>query len=658
MADLNPSQRDAVHTLSGPLLVLAGAGTGKTRVITYRMVELIKSGVPGDRILSVTFTNKAAREMKERLHVLLGKRSGPAPLVSTFHSLCVRILREDAPALGYPTSFAIYDRSDQESAARTALRDIRTPASALTPSDLVNTISRWKSAGVSPARAVDHAENDKDFLAATAFKRYQSILKSCAAVDFDDLLFLTNELFHENEEILDKHRQRFRHVQIDEYQDTNGQQFDLAKALVEQHRNLCVVGDDDQSIYGWRGADVSHILKFPSHFPGTKVVRLQDNYRCTHEIIAVANTLVRHNQERHDKSLIAHKSASESVRFREYPDEAAEAEGVVREIVAQTKIRGVPPGDIAILFRTNEQPRPFEIELRRSKIPYIVLGSMSFFERREIRDVLSYLKAIMNPQDEVSLLRIINVPARGIGETTVQKILDHAVRNKWKFWDSADHFVREGAVTKAAAQGLTLFRDLLTRYRKGFEEAPAQLGDTLRALLDEIGYEAEVEKQYKEAQQQLIHTGMVDEFVETVQHYAKTTPSPTLAGFLDETALTSPMDGREKEQKLSQNGVKLMTLHSAKGLEFPRVYLVGMEEGLLPHKRAVEMEGKAIEEERRLAYVGVTRAKDVLTLTRAAARTKWGRRGPTLPSRFLFEMQEVAPVIAVGEGGTAEESEA
>jgi DNA helicase-2/ATP-dependent DNA helicase PcrA len=659
LAGLNPAQRDAVTTLSGPLLVLAGAGTGKTSVVTYSIAELIRSGVDPVRILSVTFTNKAAREMKERTLDLLGKRGqvqfsgkgvlrkksvnpkkGPVPFVSTFHSFCVRVLRQEITALGYPANFVIYDRGDQESAARTALRDVRVTDKAMQPGDLLNVISRWKMAGVGPDRAAGFAENDRDFLAAVAYRRYQQNLKSSGAVDFDDLLLLTNRLFADFPDVRRRHQTRFDHVQIDEYQDTNGVQFQLVQSLVEPHRNLCVVGDDDQSIYAWRGADVDHILRFESHFPGTKVVRLQDNYRCTDRILDLANRLVRHNKHRHDKVLVSHKPSHAAVRILEYPDEQAEAENVVREIKYLITQQNVPPADFAVLFRTNEQPRLFEAEFRRAGLRYVLLGSQSFFDRKEVRDILAYLKAIAWPQDEISLLRIINTPARGISKSTIEKLLERAVRQKQRLWDALPDAIAAGDVPAKAAVAVESFRELLVEFRRRFEHSPRRLDECIRELIDDVGYQSEIQKQYKQPEQQLARTAILDQFVDSASLYLERNAKPSLSGFLDEVSLVGRDEQSDKDDQLQEQAVKLMTLHSAKGLEFPRVYLVGLEEGLLPHRRSVEGTDNDIAEERRLLYVGITRAMDELTITRAASRMKWGKRRPTIPSRFLFEMRE------------------
>jgi len=637
-AELNPAQREAVRTLAGPLLILAGAGSGKTRVITFRMAELIRAGTRPEQILSVTFTNKAAREMQERASRLLGKSLPKKPLVCTFHSLCVRILRQEITALGYPEEFAICDRGDQESIARTALRDIRVGEKALKPADLLAVISRWKTAGVRPEDAREAAENDREFLAAAAYRKYQAHLKLAASVDFDDLLFLTHELFAKYPKILARHQARFSHVQIDEYQDTNGMQFEIVEALVRQHKNICVVGDDDQSIYGWRGAEVRHILDFPRIFPGTKTIRLEDNYRCTDLILELANRLVRHNRDRHDKKLVPHKHGPNSVRISDYADEEAEAVEVVREISWIIKSKNVNPADVAILFRTNEQPRVFETELRRAQLPYVLLGSMSFFDRREIRDLLAYLKVFFRPEDEVSLLRIINVPARGIGAGTIEKLVARAVQEGTRVWNVIPEVLNDPQFPPAAREALGKFRQLIERYREKFTENPGHMSRWLGELIDEINYEGEVRKQYDDPLQQDQRMDSLGELTNALAQYESRAADPTLGGFLEDSALTGRDEEIDKDEQLSQNGIKLMTLHSAKGLEFQRVFLVGMEEGLLPHRRALEDADDTIPEERRLCYVGITRARDHLTLTRAASRKKWGKSRQSIPSRFLYEM--------------------
>lgn len=638
LAHMNAAQRDAVTTLSGPLLVLAGAGTGKTRVITHRMVELIQSGIAADRILSVTFTNKASKEMQERTKELLGKRLKQRPMISTFHSYCVKVLRQEIEALGYPKKFTIYDRGDQESTARKSLREVKVPDTSLKPGELLNIISKWKTNSVAPEDAIDYVENDLEFLAAAAYRKYQNRLRACAAVDFDDLLLLTNRLFSEFPDVLKRQQSRFDHVQIDEYQDTNGSQFQLIEALVHNHHNLCVVGDDDQSIYGWRGAEVAHILEFHNQFPGAKTVRLEENYRCTDEILDLANRLVKHNKGRHEKTLIAHKVSQSPVRFREYEDETVEAENVVREVKFFTQKKGESPQDICILFRTNEQPRVFESEFRRQDVRYVIMGSQSFFDKREIRDIMAYMKVLENPKDETSLLRIINVPARGIGDTSVEKILARAVRSGTSLWDAIPSSLAANEISKKAAASVEKFANQLHHFRSRIQSSPKDIPNIIEDLIETIDYNSEIRKQYKNEEMQAVREEFVEQLVEALRTYVNRADDPSLLGFLEESTL----DGREdsdKEEILKEKAVKLMTLHSAKGLEFKRVYMVGMEEGILPHKRSVDAEGDAVDEERRLCYVGITRAMDHLTLTRAMTRKKWGNKRLTMPSRFLEEMQ-------------------
>jgi len=644
---LNAAQLEAVRTRKGPLLVLAGAGTGKTRVITYRIAELIRGGIAPERILAVTFTNKAAREMRERAQALLrGERSRaakgtPTPEISTFHSLCVRVLRRHATRLGYSENFTIYDRGDQESAARAALRDIRVGQKTLRPADLVAQIGSWKGAGLTPEAAEQAAGSDADLLAASAYARYQAKLRASSAMDFDDLLLLTQELFLKHPEARYAEATRFDHLLIDEYQDTNALQYRIVKALAERHRNLCVVGDDDQSIYGWRGAEVAHILAFREQWPDAKVVRLEENYRSTGWIIHLANTLIAHNKTRHDKTLVASRGRGEKPRFVRYEDETHEAESVVSEIrqrTTQGDDERVLASSIAILFRTNEQPRAFEQELRRNGVPYVLVGGQSFFDRKEVKDLTSYLKVLSNPQDEVALLRIINTPARGIGTSTIAFLLDQAVRGGVPLWTVLSGASAHPEVGPAAATGISSFTRLVDGYR-------ARLGsESLSALVAQlvldVDYAAEIERAHKDPGDQESRRNAVQEFVDAVSTYERRSPQPSLLGFLEESMLAGREDQKDDDPRQADS-VTLMTLHSAKGLEFPIVYMVGMEEGLLPHKRSVAegLSGTEIEEERRLCYVGVTRAREELTLSLCKQRTKWGKPRPQIPSRFLLEMR-------------------
>ena len=637
MAGLNSAQREAVATLAGPLLVLAGAGTGKTRVVTYRIAELIKHGVRPNRILAVTFTNKAAKEMQERAQALLGSRRGDErPEISTFHSLCVRILRRHATKLGYPQQFTIYDRGDQEGVARGVLREIHVPTETLRPGDLINIIGRWKTHGVRPDEAAQQARTDKEHLASIAYRRYQAALRAAGAVDFDDLLLCAEQLFREHPDARREEANRFSHVLIDEYQDTNGSQYRIIRALAAGHQNLCVVGDDDQSIYAWRGAEVTHILRFKQDWPDAKVVRLEENYRSTEAILTLANRLIVYNRERHDKVLRPARGGGEKPQIMQCQNEEEEAEQVVQDITRLLSRKEVEPRDVAILFRTNEQPRSFEAELRRQKLPYILVGGMSFYDRREVRDILAYLKLLTKPSDEIALLRVINTPPRGIGQKAVEAFLREAVLSGKPLWDvlgEASVVTRQSAV---AADAVGKFRKLILHFRE--QLGAGRLTEVARELIAAIHYQDELRRQYKEPADQQARWAAVEEVINALATYEARAKQPTLAAFLDDIALGQQETAEDKEAQLRRNAIALMTLHSAKGLEFPHVYLVGMEEGLLPHHRAVALEGDSIDEERRLCYVGITRAQDRLTLSLALSRMKWGKPRPTIPSRFLFEI--------------------
>jgi DNA helicase-2/ATP-dependent DNA helicase PcrA len=640
---LNSAQRDAVETLSGPLLVLAGAGTGKTRVVTYRIANLIRHRTRAERILAVTFTNKAAGEMQERAAGILGKQLKIRPEISTFHSLCVRILRRQIERLGYPRQFVIYDRGDQEGAARQALREIRAPSEKLRPGDLLYFIGRWKTASVWPVDAAAQAESEKEHLAAVAYRRYQDALKIAAAVDFDDLLLLTQELFTRYPDARRAEAGRFDHLLIDEYQDTNASQYRIVKALAADHGNLCVVGDDDQSIYGWRGAEVEHILRFQHDWPSAKVVRLEDNYRTCEAILEFANRLIAFNRSRHEKLLRASRTGGARPIILQCQDETGEAEKVIADIKSRLANPGIQPRDIAILCRTNEQPRPFEMELRRERIPYVLVGGQSFYDRREVKDILAYLRVLDNPNDEPSLLRIINTPPRGIGQSTVKALLAQAVEQGRPLWDIlADQRSRQAssAVASNATDAVCKFQSLIEAFRTRIGQT--SLVDLASSLVGHIRYQDDLARRYPDANDQQSRWASVQELINALAVYEKRAKKPTLRGLLDEVALGERDEAGDKEAKLNRNAVALLTLHAAKGLEFPIVYLVGMENGLLPHQKSLDAEKdgdtSAIDEERRLCYVGVTRARDRLTLSLALSRMKWGKPRPSEPSRFLYEL--------------------
>ncbi|MEO1528653.1 MAG: UvrD-helicase domain-containing protein [Planctomycetota bacterium] len=640
---LNPDQSDAVRTLSGPLLVLAGAGTGKTRVVTFRIANLIRHGTSPDRILAVTFTNKAAGEMKERIGELIGRpkrrKKGdkrPEPTVCTFHAHCVRILRRHAKALGYPAKFSIYDRSDQESLARGVLRELRLPTSSLKPSDLLAIISNWKNASVHPAEAPNLASTDKEHLAASGYRRYQNALQTRGAMDFDDLLLQTQVLFDQHTEIRDLEAGRFDHVLVDEYQDTNGSQYQITKHLTQKHRNLCVVGDDDQSIYAWRGADVTHILNFRNDWPDAKVVCLESNYRSCGSILSMANQLIQFNSERHDKVLRPSRPDGLRPRIAQHKDETTEAKIVVSEIKNFIDNQHIQPKDIAILFRTNEQPRLFETELRRAEVPYVMLGSQSFFDRREVRDLVAYLKWIDQPDDEVSLLRIINTPARGMSQKTVKTLTQAAVEQGTSIWQVMHQSTYLSQLSPAAQRGVedlkSIHRDVT---RRATEES---LTKGMETLLTKTAYSDEINRLYDEPEDRQNRLASVGELTNALGAFEDGRENADLTGFLADIALSGKEMGNEKDKLAMQNAVWLLTLHAAKGLEFPIVYMVGMEEGLLPHQRSVKSgRDEDIAEERRLCYVGITRAQEQLTLSMALTRRKWGKPVPTIPSQFLYE---------------------
>jgi DNA helicase-2/ATP-dependent DNA helicase PcrA len=634
---LNVAQREAVLVESGPLLVLAGAGTGKTRVVTFRIARLIDRGVSPERILAVTFTNKAADEMRDRVRQLLPRKMKTTPEISTFHSLCVRILRRHIVQLGYPQQFSIYDRSDQEGIASQVLREINVATTQLRPADLLNLIGSWKNRAIRPDRALNMAATDKEHLGAIAYRRYQKALQAAGAVDFDDLLLCSEQLLEQFPAVRRAEAERFDQILIDEYQDTNTSQYRIVRQLARPHRNLCVVGDDDQSIYAWRGAEVRHILRFADDWPDAKIVRLEENYRCTGQILRLANRLIRHNRLRHDKTLRAARGGGEKPRILQLDDETAEARQVVADIARQLRRPGAALSDFAILFRTNEQPRVFEEELRRAKLPYTLIGGQSFYDRREVRDLLAYLRLLVQPRDEPSLLRVINTPPRGISRQSVKALLDEAVKQGRSAWDLLPSAGRLPDFSRPAAQGADDFVRLIERFRRRLQEH--DLPSTVNELISAINYRAEIERRYQDDDEaRESRWSAVEELVNSLAEHSDRNKQPTLIGFLDEITLTGREQDRDKQQQLQRNSVALMTLHSAKGLEFPQVYLVGMEEGLLPHKRSMDEQGDAIDEERRLCYVGITRAQERLTLSFALTRRKWGKPRPTHPSRFLFEV--------------------
>lgn len=633
MTPLNPDQKKAATTLSGPLLVLAGAGTGKTRVVTVRIANLIKSGIEPDRILAVTFTNKAASEMQERVGKLPGMRlaRNKKPVISTFHSLCVRILRRHIAHLGYPERFIIVDRGEQESIARRALREIRAPEATITPAQAVSQISQWKSRSLRPDKAASLAENDRQELAAVVWPRYQQHLRSHGAVDFDDLLLLVEELFGTLPDVRRMEAGLFDHILIDEYQDTNASQYRIIRALAEKHRNLCVVGDDDQSIYGFRGAEVRHILNFRKDWPDAKIVNLEENYRSTGPIIDLANRLISFNLERHDKKLRSGRPHGLKPEILQFPNETRESQEVVARIRSRLSQPGAQPSDFAILFRTKEQPRLFEEALRKAKLPYILIGGQSFYDRKEVKDLLAWLRLLNNPKDELSLRRIVNIPPRGLGNKVVEQLFQHATQMGREPGELVLDPSLRPSMSTAANAGLEEIRKVLSI------PGDRSLTRQVRDLIEASRYRSEIDRAYDDPEERESRWNSVEQVVNAVSQYERESANPSLGEFIDLITLDDRQLADEKEKQLERNAIALMTLHSAKGLEFQEVFMVGMEENILPHHRSAESD-QAIDEERRLCYVGITRARERLTLTMSLSRMKWGKPRPTMPSRFLYEM--------------------
>ncbi len=638
IAKLNSEQRAAVLHTEGPLLVLAGAGSGKTRVITVRIAHLVSKGVHPERILAVTFTNKAAREMRERLAALIGKEAAALPFVGTFHSFCVEVLREHGALVGLARSFVISDGSDQLALLRGVLRSLAVEGATLQPGDLQARISLLKNRLIGAEAFLAKAGDEQDELVGRAFTRYEEELARARSVDFDDLLLRTVQLLKRKDGPLSALRERFRYVLVDEYQDTNAPQYEIVRAIAGGHRNLCVVGDDDQSIYGWRGADVTRILNFEQDFPGAKVVRLETNYRSTEPILRAANKVIAHNTDRHPKELRSARGPGEPLQLVLAENDSEEADHVARDILALVGRRAARFGEFAVLFRTGPQARAYEEQFRARAIPYVLVGGRSFFDRKEVRDVIAYLKLLVQPDDELAFARAVGAPPRGIGAKSLERVLAHAAKQSLSLaqaFEEADAI--EGVGAAAAGAGRDFCR-LLTSLRA--DQAGLTLVALVERTLEAVGYRAEVERLYPDPLERTRRWAAVEELLELARKMGGRKKTAALADFLRALTLEEEDDGELAEEG-ERLRVTLMTLHSAKGLEFPRVYLVGLEEGILPHRRSVA-EGN-VEEERRLMYVGITRAQRNLTLCYTKARSRFGRGEETLPSRFLFELKGEEP---------------
>ena len=636
---LNPQQRLAVETIRGPVLILAGAGTGKTRVITFRIAHMIERGIPPGNILAVTFTNKAAREMKERVRKLvprLKKKDGKkpdGPTISTFHSLCARILREHIEVLGYKRNFVIYDESEQLGAIKKILSNISAKGESTDPKAILSLIGRFKNGG---SKASAFAEPSVRAMAEHVLKRYESALHACNAIDFDDLLLLALKLFTDHPNVLAACREKFRYVMVDEYQDTNAAQFKLVHLLCELHRNLCVVGDDDQSIYGWRGAEISNLLDLEKHFGEVKVIKLEQNYRSTNVILSAANAVIKNNVQRRGKQLWSDKGQGEKIVLEEFESDEAEARTVVEEIEAARLMRRIPWEQQAILFRTNIQARPLEMALRQAKVRYHLIGGQSYFDRREVRDFLAYLKMFINPHDDTSLLRIANVPARGLSDVTMERLLSASHERHCSVYSAMRHTDVQGSFQTRTGEAIREFLELIERVSGHLtSDQSFSLQTWADKFLDEIGYFAELRRSEKNVETADNRVRNLKDLMADLDASPELPPAERLQSFLEELTLDSD---REDEKETQGDAVTLITMHSCKGLEFPHVQVVGLEDGLLPHSRS-KVEG-TMDEERRLFYVAITRAMKTLRLSYCLGRKKYGQVMPCHPSPFLKELPE------------------
>ncbi|MCC2826105.1 DNA helicase PcrA [Faecalicatena orotica] len=630
---LNPEQKEAVLHTEGPLLILAGAGSGKTRVLTHRVAYLIEQGTAPWNILAITFTNKAAGEMRERVDKLVGLGSDSI-WVSTFHSTCVRILRRYIDRLGFDTSFSIYDTDDQKSVMKEVCKKLQIDTKVYRERMLLGAISHAKDELISPEQMrLDAGADWNQQKIAGVYAEYQAQLRKNNALDFDDLIMKTVELFRNCPDVLDYYQERFRYIMVDEYQDTNTAQFQLVSLLAAKYRNLCVVGDDDQSIYRFRGANIMNILNFEQVFPDAKVIKLEQNYRSTSNILNAANEVIHHNQGRKDKRLWTDNGTGVPVRFRQFQNAFEEAEHVIGNIVSHIQKEEAEYKDHAILYRTNAQSRLFEEKLIYANIPYKIIGGVNFYARKEIKDLLAYLKTVDNGRDEVAVRRIINVPKRGIGATTLSRVGEFAVANDMGFYEALLNAEEIPGIGRGASKVLP-FTALIQTLRA--KQEYAKVSELLETILEETGYRRELILEGTDESEARLEN--IDELMSKVKDYDENAENPSLSGFLEEVALVADIDNLEEES----NHVVLMTLHSAKGLEFPYVYMVGMEDGLFPSYMSIVADNpqEEIEEERRLCYVGITRAKKELTLTAARQRMVRGEIQYNMVSRFVKEIPD------------------
>lgn len=626
---MNEEQAKAVKHTDGPLLVMAGAGSGKTRVLTHRIAYLLsEKEVAPMNILAITFTNKAAKEMKERVTKLVGDQAREI-IMSTFHSLCVRILRRDGDKLGIDRNFAIYDASDSQTAVKEAFRINNVDPKVFNPKAVKYAISDAKNKLITPKVMKQQANDYGEEKIAELYETYETILKKNQALDFDSLIMETHFLFQKNPEVLHYYQNRFQYIHVDEYQDTNKAQYELVKQLAARFQNLCVVGDSDQSIYKWRGADIYNILSFEEDYPNAKVILLEQNYRSTKKILQAANTVIENNQSRKPKDLWTENDDGTEIKLFKALDERDEARYVIDQVQELNRTKGTRYKEMAILYRTNAQSRAVEDVLVKSDIPYQIVGGTKFYDRKEIKDLLAYLRLITNPHDDISFQRVVNVPKRGIGKTSMEKLQMHAEINDLSLFDAVKESDFTGMSKKASNQ-LNLFREMIEDWQQ--QQEFLNVTDMVEQVLSRSGYEAELMKDRSIESQSRLEN--LEEFKTVTKQFEETSEDQTLISFLTDLALISDLDNTDEETK---DKFTLMTLHAAKGLEFPVVFLVGMEENIFPHTRSL-FDMEEMEEERRLAYVGITRAERDLFITHATSRTIFGRTQYNERSRFLDEI--------------------
>ncbi|WP_090086697.1 DNA helicase PcrA [Lentibacillus persicus] len=630
---LNKEQQEAVRYTDGPLLIMAGAGSGKTRVLTHRIAYLLgEKDIAPRNVLAITFTNKAAREMKKRVNKLVGAGSEHI-WVSTFHAMCVRILRRDIDRIGYSRNFTILDSSDQLSVIKQILKDLNIDPKKFDPRAMLGQISGAKNELITPE---EYSKNVGDFFqrqVAQIYERYQKTLQKNQALDFDDLIMQTIHLFKRVPEVLGYYQNRFQYIHVDEYQDTNHAQYYLVKQLANRYQNLCVVGDSDQSIYRWRGADITNILSFEEDYPAAKVIYLEQNYRSTKSILAAANSVIENNSGRKPKNLWTENTDGKKIHYFQGATEQEEALFVTDKIQELTSETGFSADDIAILYRTNAQSRAIEDTFMKSNVSYQMVGGTKFYDRKEIKDLIAYLRLITNPDDDISFERVVNVPKRGIGKTSVEKLRGYAVEHGISFYQAVKEVDFVG-LTKKAAVALAEFGNLIQTLTQQQEFLTAT--DMVEAILERTGYEEMLKNERSLESQSRLEN--LEEFKTVTQDFEEYAEDKTLIAFLTDLALIADID-RVDEESDSEPKITLMTLHAAKGLEFPVVFLVGMEENVFPHSRSM-FDNEEMEEERRLAYVGVTRAEQELYLTHAKMRTLYGRTNMNPISRFINEIPE------------------